>query len=176
MDYCRLNAISCVDAYPMPQMDDLIDLLGQATYISTLDLTKGYWQVPVASRDQQKTAFATPFGLYQFRRIPFGLQGAPATFQRMMDAVLKGVNGFASAYLDDVIVFSCTWKEHLMHLDAVLTRLREVSLTAKPKKCQLGMKECSYLGHVVGEGRVQMESVKIEAIERMQQPKTKKDV
>ena len=176
VDYRRLNALSCVDAYPMPRIDDLIDLLGQCRYISTLDLTKGYWQVPVAKRDQSKTAFATPFGLYQFKRMPFGLQGAPATFQRLMDAVLKELRSFASAYLDDIIVFSCTWKEHLQHLDAVMTRLREAGLTIKPKKCQLGMKECSYLGHVVGGGKVRVESSKIEAIEKTQPPRTKKDV
>ena len=85
VDYCRLNSMSKTDAYPMPRVDELLDQLGKAKYISTLDLTKGYWQVPVAKEAQPKTAFKTPFGLYQFRRMSFGLQGAPATFQRLMD-------------------------------------------------------------------------------------------
>ena len=154
VDYRHLNAVSTIDAYPMPQIDDLIDLIGQAQFISTLDLTKGYWQVPVAEEDKVKTAFTTPFGLFQFRRMPFGLQGAPATFQRMMDRLLDGLGGFTGAYLDDLVVFSQSWEEHLHHLDSVLTRLREAGLTAKPKKCQFGMAQCAYLGHVVGGGRV----------------------
>ena len=132
VDYRRMNALSRVDSYPMPRIDELIDMLGRAVYIATLDLTKGYWQVPVAKRDQPKTAFTTPFGLFQFRRMPFGLQGAPATFQRMMDRVLEGLREYTSAYLDDLIVFSGTWRDHLRHLEAIFTRLGEAGLTAKP--------------------------------------------
>jgi len=83
--YRRLNSVSKFDAYPMPQVDDLIDRLSGAVYISTIDLTRGYWQVPLAKEAREKTAFATPFGLYHFTVMPFGLQGAPATFQRLME-------------------------------------------------------------------------------------------
>ena len=82
VDYRRLNGVSKADAYPMPRVNDLIDRLGKSCFVSTMDLTRGYWQVPVA---RYKTAFTTPFGLYQFNVMPFGLQGAPATFQRLMD-------------------------------------------------------------------------------------------
>ena len=85
VDYRRLNGVSEVDAYYMPRIDDLIDRLGTAKFMTTLDLTRGYWQVPVAEDSRQHTTFTTPFGLYQFTVMPFGLQGAPATFQRMMD-------------------------------------------------------------------------------------------
>ena len=154
VNYRCLNAVTQVDAYPMTRIDDLIDLVGQAHYISALDLTNGYWQIPVREQDQLKTAFTTPFGLYQFKRMPFGLRGAPATFLRVMDQVLKGLQDFTSAYLDDVIVFSKTWEDHLKHIDMVLNRLREAGLTAKPVKCQFGMTHCSYLGYVVGGGEV----------------------
>ena len=97
----------------MPQVDDLIDQVSGAPYITTIDLTKGYRQVPVVLENREKTAFTTPFGLFQFTRMPFGLKGAPATFQRMVDKILNGLNKFASAYIDDVIVFSTTWSEHL---------------------------------------------------------------
>ena len=108
VDYRRLNAMSKADAYPMPWVDELIIQLGRAKYISMLDLTKGYWQVPVAKEVQHKTAFTTPFGLYQFRRMPFGLQGAPATFQQLMDRLVEHCREFTGAYLDDLVVFSET--------------------------------------------------------------------
>ena len=83
----------------MPKIDEVIDQLGNAQYLSTLDLTKGYWQVPVSADAQRKTAFTTSFGLFEFRRMPFGLQGAPTTFQRMMDKLLDGLGDFAKAYI-----------------------------------------------------------------------------
>ena len=176
VDYRRLNSVSKADAYPMPRIDELIDQLGKAQYLSTLDLTKGYWQVPVSADAQQKTAFTTPFGLFEFKRMPFGLQGAPATFQRMMDKLLDGLGGFARAYIDDLVVFSTSWEEHLQHLRTVLQRLQKVGLTAKPTKCQFGMTECTYLGYVVGGGKVRMEPSKIEAVQSFGVPRTKKEV
>ena len=176
VDYRRLNSVSKVDAYPMPRVDELIDHLGRTQYLSTLDLTRGYWQVPVSANAQHKTAFTTPFGLFEFKRMPFGLQGAPATFQRMMDKLLDGLGDFAKAYIDDLIIFSTSWEDHLKHLRTVLQRLEEAGLTVKPMKCQFAMAECTYLGHVVGGGKVQMELSKIRAIQNFEIPKTKKEV
>ena len=176
VDYRRLNAASRTDAYPMPRIDDLVDQLGGARFITTLDLSKGYWQVPVREEDRPKTAFSTPRGLYQFRMMPFGLQGAPATFQRMMDSLLRGLESHTAAYLDDVVIYSQTWEQHLRHLQAVLTRLREANLTIKPKKCQFGMRSCTYLGHIVGNGQVKPETTKIEAVRTFPQPTSKKQV
>ena len=123
------------DAYPMPRIDDILDQLGQGRYITILDLAKGYWQVPVAEEDRPKTAFIIPRGLYQFKIMLFGLCGAPAMFQRMMDQVIRGMHQFASAYLDDLIIISTTREDHLTHLRAVLSRLQELGLTTKPSKC-----------------------------------------
>ena len=173
IDYRRLNSHSKVDAYPMPRVDDLIDQVAGAPYITTLDLTKGYWQVPVAKEDREKTAFTTPFGLYQFTRMPFGLQGAPATFQRMVDKILNGLNDFAGAYIDDVIVFSRSWSEHLQHLETVLRKIQQAGLTIKRKKCQFAMAECGYLGHVIGSGKVRPEVAKIQAVKNFEQPTSK---
>lgn len=108
--------------------------------------------------------------------MPFGLCGAPATFQRMMDQVIKGLHKFANAYLDDLIIFSATWEDHLTHLRAVLSRLQELGLTTKPSKCQFAMTECTYLGHVVGSGVVKPEESKLTAIKQFPQPKTKKQI
>ena len=176
VDYRRLNTVSESDAYPMPRSDDMIDQLGKASFISTLDLTRGYWQVPVASSDRHKTAFITPFGLYQFKTMPFGLQGAPATFQRMMDRLIQGLEGFTAAYLDDLVIYSSTWEEHLQHLHQVFQRLQKAGLTAKPKKCQFAMQQCRYLGHIVGNGTVQPEQGKLVTVQMFSIPETKTHV
>ena len=154
VDFRRLNEVTHMDAYPMPRVDEMIDKLGSARYLTTLDLSRGYWQVPVSKESQPLTAFVTPFGLYQFRVMPFGLNGAPATFQRLMDHVLRGLEEFSATYIDDVVIFSLTWESHLENVRTVLGQLRQVGLTAKPWKCQFGMDECTYLGHVVGGGMV----------------------
>ena len=146
VDYRRLNGVLASDAYPMPRVDELIDRCGQSKFITTLDLTKGYWQVPLSERARHKTTFATPFGLYQFNVMPFGLQGAPATFQRLMDVALQGLDDFAASYIDDIAIFSETWEEHLQHIRQVSQRLVESNLTVKVRKCKFGMARCGYLG------------------------------
>ena len=176
VDYRKLNRLSAFDAYPMPRVDDIIDRLGGARFISTFDLTRGYWQVPVAECDQEKTAFTTPYGLYQFTTMPFGLHGAPATFQRLMDRLLRGTEQFATAYLDDLVVYSRTWEEHLRHLKEILWRLQDAGLTAKPKKCRLAMSETPYLGYIVGGGLVKLEEAKVLAVKNFPRPTSKKEV
>ncbi len=136
VDFRKLNAQSGFDAYPMPRIDDLLEIIGQAQYITTLDLCKGYWQVPLDNDSKQYTAFRTPSGLYHFTVLPFGLHGAPATFQRLMDQVLRGCEGWASAYLDDVVIFSNSREKHLRHLSETLKRIREAELTPNVKKCE----------------------------------------
>ena len=154
VDYRRHNAISQTNAYLMPRIDDLLDHVGQAHFLSTLDLTQGYRQVPMAKDSCHKTAFVTPFGQFQFMVMPFGLSGEPSTFQQMMDSPIKDKHDFAAAYLDDLIIFRNTWEDHMQHLTTILQQLRRANLTVKPQKCQLGMAECIYLGHVVGRGVV----------------------
>ncbi len=131
-DFRRLNEVSEFDGYPMPRVDELLDRLGGTRYISTLDLTKGYWQVPLTEEAKPKTAFSTPSGHWQYRVLPFGLHGAPATFQRMMDILLRPHQSYAATYLDDVVVHSESWEEHLAQLRRVLLELRRAGLTANP--------------------------------------------
>ena len=176
VDYRKLNSQSKVDPYPMPRVDELIDRLGCAKFLTTLDLARGYWQVPMVPGSREKTAFVTEQGLFQFTVMPFGLQGAPATFQRMMDRLIAGMGGFCAAYLDDLVVYSESWEEHLQHLGRVLSCLREAGLTAKPSKCQFAMDQCVYLGHMVGNGTVRPEVSKVEAVQRWPVPETKKQV
>ena len=121
----------------MPRIDDMIDRLGQAKYFTVLDLTRGYWQVPLHPDSRSKTAFTTPFGLFQFKTMPFGLKGAPATFQRLMDRLLQDCQAFAAAYLDDLIIFSETFDDHLQHIRAVLDRLQELASLSSPVSAYL---------------------------------------
>ena len=176
VDYRRLNAASLSDAYPMPKIEDLIDGLGKAKFITTLDLSRGYWQVPMVEGARHLTAFTTPFGLHQFWVMPFGLKGAPATFQRLMDTVLQGLQGFSAAYIDDLAIHSDSWDHHLRHVRTVLQRLREAGLTAKPKKCQLGMDQCVYLGYVLVNGVIQPERSKLQGVDSFPTPTTKTQV
>ena len=175
-DFRKLNAVSEFDAYPMPRVDELIESLGNAWFITTLDLTKGYWQVPLAAESKEKTAFATPGGLWQYRMLPFGLAGAPASFQRLMDQVLKPHKGYASAYLDDVVIQSPDWESHLPRLEKVLESIREAGLTANPKKRKLAYSETNYLGYTIGRGLVKPQEAKLAAIQKWPQPLTKKQV
>lgn len=176
LDFRKLNSVSKFDPYPMPRVDELVERLGRAKYLSTLDLCKGYWQVPLKPECKELTAFKTPFGHFQFRVLPFGLHGAPATFQRMMDQILQGTEMFAAAYLDDIIIFSQSWEEHLRHLQEVLKRIKTAGLTIRPDKCALAKAETQYLGYVLGHGVVRPQVGKIEAIKNAERPVTKKQV
>ncbi|KAI4902503.1 hypothetical protein NFI96_000908 [Prochilodus magdalenae] len=161
--------------YPMPRADELIERLGKARFLSTLALCKGYWQVPLSQASRKLTAFRKPSGLYHFLTMPFRLQGATASFQRLMDEVLRGKENFAAAYIDDVVVYSSSWKEHLRHLSIVL-KINEAGLTANPSKCHLSCKEVSYLGYILGGGQIRPQVDKVEAVRATPQPTTKRRV
>lgn len=176
LDFRKLNSISKFDPYPMPRVDELVERLGKAKYLSTLDLCKGYWQVPLKPECKEFTAFRTPFGHFHFCVLPFGLHGAPATFQRMMDQLLHGTEDYAAAYLDDIIIFSHSWEEHQKHLKDVLTRIKTAGLTIRPDKCALAKSETQYLGFVLGHGVIRPQVGKVEAVKGAKQPVTKKQV
>ncbi|CAM4615903.1 unnamed protein product [Lepidochelys kempii] len=120
VDYQKLSAITVSDAYPMPRPDELLDKLGGARYLTTMDLTKGYWQVPLDADARLKSAFITPLRLYEFLTLPFGLKGAPATFQHLVDQLLRGMESFVMACIDDICVFSQTWEDHVSQVRQVL--------------------------------------------------------
>jgi len=150
IDYRKVNSITHKDAYPLPQIDDTLDTLSGSQWFSTVDLLSGYWQVEVAEEDKPKTAFTTCEGLYEFNVMPFGLCNAPATFQRLMDLVLAGIQwSQCLVYLDDVIIIGKDFEEHLYNLSSVLQKLREAGLRLKPSKCSFCQESVSYLGHIV---------------------------
>ena len=152
VDYRKLNSVTVSDVYPLPRIADALDTLGTAKpqYFSTLDLQSGYWQVEMSEESKQYTAFTTHCGLYEYNRLPFGLKNGPSTFQRLMESVLGSMNWRQClVYLDDVIIFSRTFQEHLTDLQEVFQSLRDAGLKLKPSKCHFAKNEVKYLGHIV---------------------------
>ena len=173
IDYRGVNAKTLRDSFPLPQIADSLDAFAGAAYFSTLDLTQGFWQIELDEESKPKTAFTTPQGLYEFRVMPFGLCNSPATFQRAMQCCLEGLNWeIALCFLDDIIVFSRTFEEHIERLQKVFNRLREHNLKLKPKKCEFFKTEVTYLGHKVSSRGISTDPRKIEAIKNWERPKT----
>ena len=172
VDYRQLNTKTRRDAFPLPRIEESLDALSGAKWFSTMDLASGYNQVPMSEKDKQKTAFCTPFGLFEFNRMPFGLCNAPSTFQRLMERIF-GAQHFQTLllYLDDVVVFSSSIDEHLQRLDAVLSRLRDEGLKAKLEKCCFFRTEVKYLGHIISKEGVATDPEKLSAVSRWAHPK-----
>ncbi|KAL8569843.1 hypothetical protein ACOMHN_038536 [Nucella lapillus] len=177
VDYRALNAKTIPDAYPLPRIDDSLDALGGAKLFSTLDLASGYYQVAMKREDQEKTAFVTPFGLYEYLRMPLGLSTAPATFQRLMQTTMNDLAfQILLVYLDDLLVYSRTFEEHLERLQVVFDRLREVGLKLNPKKCHLARTSVEYLGYTVSGEGIATSAEKIAAVKDWPKPTTLREV
>ncbi|UYV78077.1 hypothetical protein LAZ67_16000034, partial [Cordylochernes scorpioides] len=177
VDYRRLNKVTKKDVYPLPRIDDTLDSLKGAKFYSSMDLRSGYWQIEVDEADREKTAFITPDGLYEFLVMPFGLCNAPATFERMMDKILKGLKWtMALCYLDDIVVYSKSFNEHLHRLEIILQCLDEAELRLNPKKCLFGTKRIRVFGHLVDSKGIYPDPEKIEAIAKFPTPKSITDV
>lgn len=174
IDFRQINSLSKVDPYPMPRIDELVESLGRAKFLSTVDLCKGYWHFPLTARAKKLTAFKTRFGLYHFQVMPFGLQRDFPTVNGPDPARHPGVCG--SKHLDDVVIFSETWEDHCQHLRQVLGRIKAASLTINPKKCTIAKREISYLGFVIGGGVIRPQLDKIATIRSYYPPTTKKQV
>ena len=177
VDYRKLNAVTHHDAYPLPRIDATLDSLAGSTYFSTLDLASGYWQVEIDDQDKEKTAFTTPNGHFEFNVMPFSLTNAPATFQRLMECTLAGLTGKQCLiYLDDIVIFSKDFTEHMERLTNVFQALQQAGLTLKPSKCHFMQREVKYLGHIVLAAGVQPDLGKIEAVSSYPVPKNAKEL
>lgn len=177
MDYRKVNKVTKMDAYPIPSMERMIEKVASAKYISTIDLTKGYWQIPLETSTIEKSAFITTKGLYEFLVMPFGMKTAPATFQRMMsEIVLRGLE-FADAYIDDVEVDTPTsFSQHISELRQVFQRLRTCKLNARPSKCKIAMSSVDFVGHRVGGNRIEPRTALVQTTKEYPRPETKKQI
>ncbi|KAE8989378.1 hypothetical protein PF011_g18796 [Phytophthora fragariae] len=166
IDYRALNAVSVKDVYPLPRIDETLEDLYGSMRFSSLVLHSGYWQLGVAEKDRPKTALTTRRGLFQFRRMPFGICNAPSTFQRLMDCVLRGLTSVCClVYLDDVIIFTKgTVVQHVVELAVVLERLAEAGLSLKSSKCTFATTKMEYLGHELTTAGIQPTNRLIKAI------------
>lgn len=171
VDYRLLNSKTRKDAFPLPRIEESLDVLSGARWFSTIDLASGYNQVPVAEQDKPKTAFCTPFGLFEWNRMPFGLCNAPGTFQRLMQRMFGGQQCQSLLlYLDDIVVFSSSVSQHLERLELVLSRLQKEGLKAKLEKCDFFKQQVRYLGHVISNEGVSTDPSKIEAVALWKRP------
>ena len=177
VDYRKLNDITVKDAYPLPRIDAALDQLSGAGWFSCLDLNSGYWQVEVDEADRAKTAFVSRRGLFEFKTMPFGLCNAPATFERLMETVLAGLNWqICLIYLDDIIVVGKTFDDMIRNLDEVLQKLHEAGLKLKPRKCQLFAKRVDFLGHVISGEGIQTDPKKTQAVREWPRPESLHEV
>ena len=165
VDYRRLNAQTKRDAYPLPRILVSLDASIGARFFCTLDLASGYHQVRMHEEDREKTAFIITLGLYEYNRMPFGLCGAPATFQRLMQRCLGDLTfQMLLVYLDDILIYSPSIEHHLEHLNLVVTRLKAHHLKLKPSKCNLFKRQVSYLGHVLSADGIATDESKTSAV------------
>ena len=165
VDFRAVNSISRRDSFPLPRIDEALDALHGSQFFSSLDLASGYYQIPMKEEDKLKTAFTCPFGLYHFNRMPFGLSGAPATCQRLMNSVMSDyIFSCLLVYLDDLLVYSPSFPDHLSSLRQVLEKLRSVGLRLNPDKCEFGQHRVKFLGHVVSKDGIDTDPDKVAAI------------
>ncbi len=172
VDYRKLNSVTVPEPFQMPSVIETVSRLGKATFLSKLDLLKGFHQVPMSLESRKYTAFSCRHGKYHYKRMPFGLRNAPATFQLLMQEVLRGLEHFSSPYIDDIIIFSVVWDDHLVHINSVLERLSLHGLSVKSCKCCWGYKSFEFLGFIVGEGHLSIPQARVEQFRLYVKPKT----
>ena len=166
VDFRKVNKITKKDSYPLPLISESLEALGGAKFFSSLDLVLGYWQVEIDPVSREKTAFVTHAGLYEYTTMPFGFGNAPGTFQRLMECVLRGLHWqTALIYLDDVLVYSHSFEDHVHHLRLIFGRFREAGLKFKRSKCHFGQKQVNYLGHVITTEGIQPDPKKVKVVQ-----------
>ena len=174
-DFRKLNSVTIFDAEPIGNPDAIFAKLTRGKFFSKIDLSKGYWQIRMKESSKLLTAFVTSEGLFAFKKMPFGLVNSGATFCRMMRVLLKGLEQ-TDNFVDDIIIHTETWQDHLVCLEQLLLRLRQSKLTARPTKCTIGVQSVAFLGHIIGEGRIKPCPEKVESIQQCKRPTTKRQI
>ena len=174
-DFRKVNDKTKSDSFPIPRIADCIDQIGNAIFVSTFDMLKGYWQVPLTQRAREISAFVTPSGLYQYKVMPFGMKNAPATFQRMVNKLVRDIDG-CEGYIDDVVIFSDNWSDHIRQIERFFQIMREAKLTINLMKSEFGKATVKYLGHIVGQGQVRPLDAKIQTIVKYPIPTSRKEL
>jgi hypothetical protein len=173
IDYRRLNELTIKNTFPMSVIDELLDELTGAQFFSKLDLRAGYHKIRMRPEDEEKTAFKTHQGHYQFRVMPFGLCNVPTTFQCVMNSILSPcLRRFALVFMDDILVYSPDLSTHATHLSTVLRLLRDNQFYVKPSKCSFAQTELEYLGHIVSTQGVATDPRKTQAMQEWPHPTT----
>ena len=175
IDYRLVNKVTSPQNFPVPRLSDVFDQIGESKpkFFSTLDMQSGFWQIPVHPDDQDKTAFVTKNAKYKFKRLPFGLKGAPSTFQQMTSTVLKDLLGkCCCVYADDILCYSPDLKTHMEDLQKIFNRLIAAGLTLKPSKCKIAVQNVKYLGHILSPKGIRPNPEKVEVIKNYPIPKT----
>jgi len=176
VDFRYVNSYTVADAFPIPDIDDVIQRIGGKKYISLLDCRHVYWQTPVAEKDKWLTAFVCMGRLLEFNRTPFGMKNAGQTFVRAMQVILRPLKDFADSYVDDSAVFSDEWKFHLSHLDRFLSTMRKEGITLGLRKCKFAQHSIKFCGEIIGSGIRCPNPEKVAAVQEMKVPENKKQL
>ena len=176
MDFCQLNAITKLLVVPLPLIDNILALLGKSKCFSTLDLRSGYWQVALNKEDREKTTFTGHMGLFNFRVMPFGLANVLGVFRQLIFIVLDGMETFAMAHLDDIMVFSRSPEDNFEHLQRLFNHLKKHGFKLKLSKCQFLREETKYLGFGINKDGIKTDVDKVEVIRAMPARKTVREI
>ena len=174
VDFRKINSLTRQIPFYMPRVEEVIEGVGRARFILKLDLSKGYYQVQLREDAKPKTAFTCHRGTYHFTRMSFGVKNAPVCFQSLMQRVLADLTSYSTAYMDDVVIYSSTWEDHIAHIDSVLGTLGKAGLTVNPSKCRWGGRAVEFLGHYVGRGIMSVPAHRTTALAEYTRPTTKK--
>jgi hypothetical protein len=178
IDFRQLNERTIKDSYALPRIEEMLDSLRGNRFFSVLDMKSGYHQVEIHEDHKERTAFTVgPLGFYEFNRMPFGLSNAPATYQRLMEECLSGLNlNICLVYIDDIIIFSRTYEEHLERLELVFRRLQDCGLKLSPAKCKFFKHRVKYVGYIVSENGIEVDPDKVVKIQEWPTPRSPEEV